>query len=207
MLVFSIPMRLPDLNELIASSGSIRVNRFGQRVRGSKYTSLKDRYGKQVAAHIQCALNAQCGGVPELPDRLLGTIRFDWRERERRRDPDNIAAGGTKLILDAMKDIGLISSDGWKLYKEGAIAILHAFHIDKSQPGVTVTLVYPPSTKEGTAHEGSQDADERQALTPRQGCQTTTVTSRHRNNGPSRTPKVHDSGIRRGAAREGETSQ
>jgi hypothetical protein len=200
-------MRLPDLNEVIAASSSLRVNRAGQRIRGSQYTSLKSRYGKHVAALIQCALNAQCGGVPELPDRLRGMIRFDWRERTRRRDPDNIAAGGTKIILDAMKDIGLIASDGWKLYREGDVAMVHAFHITSSQPGVTVTLTYPPSTQEGTADEQSQDAKPAQGIAPRQRCQLTTATSWRRTDGPARTSNVHNRERRRGSALDGEVSE
>lgn len=54
------------------------------------------------------------------PSRLPVVIEFWWHEPDRRRDPDNVRAGGTKLILDAFGPprknggggIGLLATDG-----------------------------------------------------------------------------------------------
>jgi hypothetical protein len=37
---------------------------------------------------------------------------FRWFEPDRKRDPDNVAAGGTKLILDGLVVAGVLETDG-----------------------------------------------------------------------------------------------
>jgi len=45
--------------------------------------------------------------APERP-----AFSFIWFEPDRKRDPDNVRAGGTKLILDALVLAGVITGDG-----------------------------------------------------------------------------------------------
>ena len=40
-------------------------------------------------------------------------LRFTWGEPNKKRDPDNIAAGGRKFILDALVHSGILPNDGW----------------------------------------------------------------------------------------------
>lgn len=47
-------------------------------------------------------------------------IYFEWHEKEYRRDPDNVAAGGRKFILDCLVKSGILKYDsrryivGWQ---------------------------------------------------------------------------------------------
>jgi len=43
---------------------------------------------------------------------LRPAFSFIWFERTQHRDPDNVRAGGTKLILDALVMAGVIPGDG-----------------------------------------------------------------------------------------------
>ena len=62
-------------------------------------------------------------------------IEFVWIEKGKRRDPDNIAMA-KKFILDGMVQAGVLQNDGW-----GQIAgWSDEFKVDKSRPGVEVTL-------------------------------------------------------------------
>ena len=42
------------------------------------------------------------------------TFEFIWFEKDKRRDKDNIAAGGRKYILDALVKMGILAGDGWE---------------------------------------------------------------------------------------------
>lgn len=90
-----IPGPLPGLNELIASAKS-RAGRWSAygAVKGGwtetvKWLSLKGPRFKRVF------------------------IEFEWREKNRRRDPDNITGAGHKLILDGLVKGGMLPNDGW----------------------------------------------------------------------------------------------
>lgn len=93
-----IPGPLPGLNELIASAK-------GSGGRGAGYARLKKQWTETVWALAKEAR------LPKFP----GHVRLDfrWLEQDRRRDPDNVAAGGRKLILDGLVMAGVIRGDGW----------------------------------------------------------------------------------------------
>lgn len=62
-------------------------------------------------------------------------LQFDWYCKDRRIDPDNIAAG-KKMIIDGLVAAGILTGDGW-----AQICGLHdTFHIDHNAR-VTVSLV------------------------------------------------------------------
>ena len=93
---------LPGLNELLAANASAMMM---GRKRVSRYTQLKRQWGERIAweakaQHLQPITRAH--------------FAFQWTERDRRRDPDNIAAGGRKLILDGLVKAGILENDGWK---------------------------------------------------------------------------------------------
>ena len=64
-------------------------------------------------------------------------FRFTWRERNRRRDPDNVTAGA-KFVLDALQG-RWIPGDGWAQVR----SLEHQFEVDTEQPGVTVQMEGP----------------------------------------------------------------
>jgi len=62
-------------------------------------------------------------------------VHFKWYRKNRRFDPDNIAAG-QKYILDGLVEGKVLENDGWKQIKE----LHHTFEVDKKNPRVVVTL-------------------------------------------------------------------
>ena len=40
-------------------------------------------------------------------------VHFAWECKDRRRDPDNIASAGQKVLLDALQVAGVLPNDGW----------------------------------------------------------------------------------------------
>lgn len=99
---FTIPSRLPGLNELLGWSTSFYL-RGGKRL--SKYTECKRNLTDGIAALAKAA---------RLKPVERCHLTFYWTEPNRRRDPDNIAAGGRKLILDALVKAGVLQNDGWQ---------------------------------------------------------------------------------------------
>lgn len=64
-------------------------------------------------------------------------IFFVWYRKNRRSDPDNISAGGTKYCLDGLVNAGVLENDGWK--QIGRIS--HSFEVDKKNPRVEMRLI------------------------------------------------------------------
>ena len=60
---------------------------------------------------------------------------FEWIEPNKRRDPDNVAAG-RKFIFDGLVKARRLPGDGWK----HVIGWLDTFAIDKEKPGVRVQI-------------------------------------------------------------------
>lgn len=112
---------LPGLNELIgAAKGAGGV--------GRHYAKLKKAWTVTVWALARQA------GIPPFPGRVV--FHFRWYERDRRRDPDNVAAGGRKLILDGLVMAGVIKGDGWNVVQSWA----DSFNVRPEKPGVEVTI-------------------------------------------------------------------
>lgn len=94
-----VPGPLPGMNELIAAAK-------GSGGRGAGYARLKREWTDIVQAF------ARAKKLPAFPGRVVMT--FHWYERDKRRDPDNVAAGGRKLILDGLVAAGVLRDDGWR---------------------------------------------------------------------------------------------
>lgn len=129
-----VPFRLPGLNDIIGQmSGHLTMR--GRRV--YRYTQTKRNMTRTLVGLIRTQrLDPVAGRV---------WVMCEWSEAGKRRDPDNIAAGGCKLILDALKAAGIIANDGWR----NIAGFEHQFVIGK--PGVTVQLV------ESAEHETADD--------------------------------------------------
>ena len=65
----------------------------------------------------------------------LADYTFTWYERNRKRDPDNIASA-TKYVMDALQAAGIIANDGWRNVR----SILHRFAVDKDNPRVEICI-------------------------------------------------------------------
>lgn len=68
-------------------------------------------------------------------------IRMVWIEKNERRDRDNVSSGGSKIILDAMKQLGTIIDDSRRWVKD----IRHdTTQIDKARPRVEIYIQEEP---------------------------------------------------------------
>lgn len=115
---FFIHGPLPGLNELIRAKGNTRYQ---------AYNKLKREWMKT----IQWELVA--GKILPVSKAFF---RFTWHESSRRRDLDNITAGGRKLILDALVLSGILSDDGW----DEVSGWSDEFMVSKELPGVEVEM-------------------------------------------------------------------
>jgi Holliday junction resolvase RusA-like endonuclease len=88
-----IPGPLPGVNELLAAAKS-------GRGKGNAYSRLKADWGQSVWAHAKQARLRKVDGPAH--------ISFVWREKNKRRDLDNISGGGQKLILDGLVKAGVL---------------------------------------------------------------------------------------------------
>ena len=86
--------KLPNLNEIIDAS----------KRHWSKYAKLKKRLMPKVVGQMLKELK---------PVKAPVFIEFQWHRRDKRTDPDNISAGGRKVLLDALQASGILSNDGW----------------------------------------------------------------------------------------------
>lgn len=114
---FVIPGRLPGLNEVI---GSNRKNPFA----GAKVKKASDALVRQAIRFYRMK-----------PMKTPVAISISWREKNRRRDPDNILSG-KKFIFDALVREGILPDDGWK--EIGGIS--ESWAVDKENPRIVVVL-------------------------------------------------------------------
>lgn len=144
-IFFFIPMRLPDENQLMALLKKRLVDRSG-RTLGSG--SLYGPYRKKCLADVSMLMRAYFSKYkleyPRIQADERCRFRFDWFEADKKRDPDNITAGGRKIILDAMRATGMLKNDGWSSYCQDVITMLDAFHVSSSVGVQVVIQVYQP---------------------------------------------------------------
>jgi hypothetical protein len=122
-LEFTIPFRLPGLNELLEAAK-------GAGGTGRHYSRLKNEIGAILVGLIRRQKWAPVASA---------ALCFRWCEKSRRRDPDNIAAGGRKLILDALVRSGFLPGDGWA----HVLGFTDAFELGP-QDRVVVTIIRGP---------------------------------------------------------------
>lgn len=63
-------------------------------------------------------------------------MRYTWYEPNKKRDKDNICAGGRKIIQDALVEAGYLPGDGWK----DIVGFSDAFRVDKNEPRIEVDI-------------------------------------------------------------------
>lgn len=117
---FFVEGQIPGLNDLLAAKGS----GFGK---GNAYARLKKEWTEKIHWAI---LRAKIQPVQ------AAGFHFYWQELHMRRDPDNVAAGGRKLILDALVKAGTLPNDGWAEIR----GFQDTFSVNKDYPGVWVHL-------------------------------------------------------------------
>jgi Holliday junction resolvase RusA-like endonuclease len=116
---FTIPGTLPGLNEVTQAN----------RTHWAKGAEQK----KTLTDGIAWVLRDQARSMTRQIG--LADYTFTWYERNRKRDPDNIASA-TKYIMDSLQSAGIISNDGWRNVR----SISHRFAVDKDKPRVEICI-------------------------------------------------------------------
>lgn len=117
-----VPGPLPGLNQLLAAAKRRDGNGW------SGYAAVKRDWERRIALAIAAAR-------PPRFDRAW--LAFRWWEPSRRRDPDNVAAGGRKLLLDVLVRQGVLPADGWRR----VVGWADRFGLDPRRPGVALTVI------------------------------------------------------------------
>lgn len=94
---------MPGLNDLIACA-KVSGRRNGQK-NWNAYAAMKKQWGEIIK------LTALAQGIKPV---TRVWIDYVWIEPNKKRDPDNVCAGGRKLILDGLVHAGVLPGDGWK---------------------------------------------------------------------------------------------
>lgn len=110
-----IPGRLPGLNDLIFTKV-----RKGIKVRGE--------------AVRRVVLLAQLSRLPRFE---RARFEFAWVEPNMKRDPDGIAGGGRKVVLDGLVQAGVLPGDGWAHVAGWS----DRFEVSKAAPGARVRII------------------------------------------------------------------
>lgn len=111
---FFIPGPLPGMNDFA-----------GKKSRWH-YTALKKDWQQVIGVHIHLA---------KLQKMQWATVTFLWKEKNRKRDPDNICSA-QKFVLDALVSKGILPDDGW----DEIMGLSHRFSVQARNPGVDVIL-------------------------------------------------------------------
>jgi hypothetical protein len=103
---FFVPMTLPGLNEILQAMRTRGKRRGASGRKWYKWTEMKKEYESIIISAVNLS------GVRPVK---RAYFIFQFIERNKKRDPDNIAAGARKLILDALQktDPPILKNDGW----------------------------------------------------------------------------------------------
>lgn len=100
---FIINKKLPSLNDII------RWNRAGAYVGARHKKEIDELIGHSIRKAVKSGtLHKPKGAV---------IISIEWTEADKRRDADNIIAGGTKFICDALVDNKVLIDDNRRFVK------------------------------------------------------------------------------------------
>jgi len=100
---FVVHSDLPGLNELIDARIQQSKTRGRKGAKWNAYSELKKHWMEILIPLARSQLR---------PVTKPARFKFVYFEAHRRRDPDNIAAGAKKFILDAMVESGILPNDG-----------------------------------------------------------------------------------------------
>lgn len=115
---FVIPGRLPGLNEIIASSRT--------------HWAVANKQKIDAMSTVICAARA----ARIKPVKGFAEIAITYYEPNKRRDADNVQAGGNKAILDALYKAGIIQGDGQRYIK----LIQPPLEVDRENPRIEVEI-------------------------------------------------------------------
>lgn len=112
-----IPGTMPGFNEIVKAAKQ------GNR-RHQPYNDMKRENTNLVAWTSN-----------KIPKKKRIFLDITWIEKNKRRDPDNIAAA-VKFIWDGLVEAGVIENDGWKQNAGWR----NSFEVDKDNPRIEVII-------------------------------------------------------------------
>ena len=112
-----IPCELPALNEVIDKS----------KRHWAEYAKQKKQWTRFIALLARLELQ---------PVEKQVSLSITWVCKDKRKDPDNIVAGGRKIILDGLVSAGILRGDGWKQIS----GFTDTFAVDNKRPRVEVMI-------------------------------------------------------------------
>lgn len=112
---FTINGSLPSMNEIVAASKKHHMS----------YANMK----KDYTALVQIS-------AANLPKIKKADFEITWYCKNKRKDPDNIAGGGTKILMDGLIKAGVMPNDGWNEVN----SITHKFEVSKENPRIEVSI-------------------------------------------------------------------
>lgn len=112
-----IPGTMPGFNEIV------EVSKQG-RGKYQPYNDMKRENTESVAWLSK-----------KVPKKKKIFLDITWIEKDKRRDPDNIASA-VKFIWDGLVEAGVIKNDGWK--ENGGWT--NKFEVDKDNPRIEVII-------------------------------------------------------------------
>lgn len=136
------PLVLPSLNDLVAARGKFAPAQRQARggARKTMYDEIKAREQGNVCA-LALSQKRRWFGLDFRPGLF---IACNWREPDKKRDPDNIVGGGKKILLDGLA-LGRVGARGWNgagvIHCDGQHCIagfLDVVTVDRANPGVAV---------------------------------------------------------------------
>jgi hypothetical protein len=116
----------PNLNDIIRAKGNIKKTPGGKR--WDAYQAMKQKWGWVVSSYA----SAQGFARIDKPSHF----EFEFIEPNRKRDPDGVASGAMKLILDGLQASMLLKNDN----AEWVLSLLCTFKYQKEGVGVMLTV-------------------------------------------------------------------
>lgn len=142
-IFFAIHMKLPDENQLMDLLKRPKYDGRGNQLhRGtvSQYAPFRKKCLTDVSLLMRSYFIRHKLDFPRIKLGQRCRFRFDWYEPDKRRDPDNVASAGRKIILDAMRATGMLPNDGVATYVEEEWSIMDSFHYAHGDTGVHVIV-------------------------------------------------------------------
>ncbi len=132
---FTFQGTLPTMNEILSAQATVY---HGGKSRRSEYTALKERFTADIA---WSAIAAGVRKIENYPVRI-GLVIYT---KNRRSDPDNIAAGTEKMVLDGLKQAKILRNDRWSelVGEDGTTGPAPRFLVDAKRPRVEVVIEEP----------------------------------------------------------------
>ena len=122
-----IPGPLPGLNQLLQAKAKMGQKVYRNGIRWNGLANLKKQHGDAIYWEAM---------AQKLKPMTRAYLIFEWHELDDTRDPDNLVAGGRKIILDALVKAGILPDDGW----EHIVGWRDQWRLVATKPGVLITM-------------------------------------------------------------------